>query len=160
VSSTIVVGVDGSWGSVHALRWALEVAAEHGGQVEVVTAWPHTGPVFVREVPGHHSDARERARSAQARAVAEARTAATDTVPVSTVLENARPGDALSLRAHGRRLLVLGAADGPSARPQDELAPTGLAADCRERVDCPVAVVSPDTGEAEVLEPLLVRTSG
>ncbi len=155
MSGTIVVGVDGSWGSVHALRWALDVAAERGGHVEVVTAWPHTGPVFVREVPGHHSDARERARSAQARAVAEARTADTDAVPVSTVLENARPGDALSARARGRRLLVLGAA-GDRTDPD----PTGLAADCRERVDCPVAVVSPDTGEAEVLDPLLVRTSG
>ncbi|GAA2154463.1 hypothetical protein GCM10009844_40360 [Nocardioides koreensis] len=155
MSGTVVVGVDGSRGSVRALRWALAEAADHGYQVEVVTAWPHTGPVFVREVPGHHSDARERARTAQHQAIREARTAATDAVAVSAVLENARPEEALSLRARGRRMLVVGA-----GADHVEQARTELAERCRERVDCPVAIVVADAGETEVLEPLLARTHG
>ncbi len=155
MSGTVVVGVDGSWASVRALRWALAEAADHDYQVEVVTAWPHTGPVFVREVPGHHSDARERARTAQHRAIREARSPATDAVAVSAVLENARPEEALSLRARGRRMLVVGA-----GVDHVEQARTELAERCRERVDCPVAVVVADAGETEVLEPLLARTRG
>ena len=155
MSGTVVVGVDGSWASVRALRWALAEAADHDYQVEVVTAWPHTGPVFVREVPGHHSDARERARTAQHRAIREARSPATDAVAVSAVLENARPEEALSLRARGRRMLVVGA-----GADHGEQALAALAERCRERVDCPVAVVVADAGETEVLEPLLARTRG
>ena len=39
----IVVGVDGSDGSIAALRWSLDVAAAHGALVEVVHVWrlPH-----------------------------------------------------------------------------------------------------------------------
>lgn len=152
MSGTIVVGVDGSWGSVRALRWALTAAAERDCDVEVVTAWPHTGPVFVREVPGHHSDARQRARTAQAEAVRDALAAAPGDVPVTTVLENARPEAALTRHARGNRLLVLGATgDGLD----DELAER-----CREQVDCPVAVIEPATGEVQVFEPLLVRAPG
>jgi nucleotide-binding universal stress UspA family protein len=36
----IVVGVDGSEGSVAALRWAVEEARLHGDTVEAVSAWP------------------------------------------------------------------------------------------------------------------------
>ena len=35
----VLVGVDGSDGSVAALRWAAEEAAIHGAELEVVTAW-------------------------------------------------------------------------------------------------------------------------
>jgi len=35
----IVVGVDNSAGSAHALRWALAYARQTGGSVEAVTAW-------------------------------------------------------------------------------------------------------------------------
>ena len=155
MSGTIVVGVDGSWGSVRALRWALTAAAERDCDVEVVTAWPHTGPVFVREVPGHHSDARQRARAAQAEAVRDARAAAPGDVPVTTVLENARPEEALTQHARGSRLLVLGAA----GEGLDDVR-TELAERCREQVDCPVAVIAPETGEVQVLEPVLVRARG
>ena len=154
MTGTIVVGVDGSSGSVLALAWALAVAAEDDCVVEVVTAWPHTGPVFVREVPGHHSDARERARSAQAGAVREAlaatRVDVRDDVPVTTVLENDHPEHALALRARHGHLLVLGATGRESPRARTELADR-----YRELlVDCPIAVVSPDTGRAELFEPL------
>jgi nucleotide-binding universal stress UspA family protein len=35
----IVVGVDGSAGADRALRWAVDEAARHGAELEVVTSW-------------------------------------------------------------------------------------------------------------------------
>ena len=149
MSGVVVVGVNGSTASTRALRWALVTAAERHWLVEVVTAWPHTGPVFVHEVPGHHSDARERARVAQADALRRALAETPAAVPVSTVLENARPEDALTLRARGKRLLVVGTSSGPVEEHR-----AGLAGRCRAQVDCPVAVVPADAGDARILEPL------
>ncbi|WP_241249835.1 universal stress protein [Rhodococcus sp. X156] len=40
-SGTIVVGVDGSAGSAHALRWAVRHAGLTGAQVRAVAAWEH-----------------------------------------------------------------------------------------------------------------------
>ncbi|GGM89885.1 hypothetical protein GCM10009721_14030 [Terrabacter tumescens] len=40
----IVVGVDGSESSKHALRWAARLAAADGSRVEAVTAWDHRSP--------------------------------------------------------------------------------------------------------------------
>ncbi|MFC4783818.1 universal stress protein [Nocardioides sp. MAHUQ-72] len=150
MSGAVIVGVDGSAASVRALRWAVSVAAGQQWDVEVVTAWPHTGPVFVREVPGHHSDARERARSAQRDAVHAALGDAPRDVRVTTVLENARPGDALSLHATDSPLLVLGdSGDAVGAHER----PESLAGWCRTRLGCAVALVPAD-GAVHVLTPV------
>jgi len=149
MSAVVVVGGDGSTESVRALRWALAAAAERHWRLEVVTAWPHTGPVFVREVPGHHRDARERARVAPADALRRALAETPAAVPVSMVLENARPEDPLVLRARGKQLLVVGTSGGPVEEHR-----TGLAGRCRVQVDCPVAVVPADVDDARILEPL------
>ncbi len=37
----IVVGVDGSWHSQHALRWAAFLARPLGAQLQIVTAWEY-----------------------------------------------------------------------------------------------------------------------
>lgn len=145
----VVVGVDGSADSVRALRWAVEVARSRSWSVEVVTAWPHDAPVFLHDVPGHHSDARERARLAQRQVVRDAVHEATGEVRLRTTLENARPERLLPERAHDSRLLVLGAAGSG-----------GLAERCRELGTCPVAVVGPGPGEPEVLPPLMAPTPG
>lgn len=142
VGSDVVVGVDGSPDSLRALRWAVEVAASRGWSVEVVTAWPHDAPVFLHDVPGHYSDARERARSAQQRVVREVTSGRAAPPRMSLTLENARPERLLAERSHDSRLLVLGA----TGRH-------GLADRCRERGTCPVAVVR-EAGEPEVLPAL------
>ena len=147
--SDVVVGVDGSTASVRALRWAVEVAASRGWSVEVVTAWPHDAPVFLRDVPGHYSDARDRARSAQQRAVHEATAGHRGRVRLHTTLENARPDRILAERSHDSRLLVLG-----STGSHD------LVERCRELGTCPVAVVAAEAGEPEVLPPLLAPMRG
>jgi nucleotide-binding universal stress UspA family protein len=41
---TVVVGVDGSPGSLKALIWAATEAAEHGAELVVLNVWEHTLP--------------------------------------------------------------------------------------------------------------------
>jgi nucleotide-binding universal stress UspA family protein len=41
---TVVVGVDGSPGSLKALTWAATEAAEHGAELVVLNVWEHTLP--------------------------------------------------------------------------------------------------------------------
>lgn len=147
--SDVVVGVDGSADSRRALRWAVDVALGRGWSVEVVTAWPHDAPVFLHDVPGHHSDARDRARVVQQQVVHEVLRELSAEVRLHTTLENARPERLLAERAHDSRLLVLGAAGGH-----------GLAERCRELGTCPVAVLRPDCVEPEVLPPLLAPARG
>ncbi len=148
VGSDVVVGVDGSPDSLRALRWAVDVAVTRGWSVEVVTAWPHDTPVFLHDVPGHYSDARDRARSAQQQAVREATAGHVAPLRISLTLENARPERLLAERSHDSRLLVLGATGSH-----------GLADRCRERGTCPVAVVH-DSGAPEVLPALLASARG
>jgi len=147
--SDVVVGVDGSEASRQALRWAVAVATARSWSVEVVTAWPHDAPVFLHDVPGHHSDARERARLTQQQAVDEVLGEAAAEVRLRTTLENARPERLLAERAHDSRLLVLGA-----------VGTQGLAERCRKLGTCPVAVVGPGSREPEVLPPLLSPARG
>jgi len=147
--SDVVVGVDGSADSRRALRWAVDVALSRSWTVEVVTAWPHDAPVFLHDVPGHHSDARERARLAQLLVVGEVAGEDASEVRLRTTLENAPPERLLAERSHDSRLLVLGAAG-----------THGLAERCRELGTCPVAVVGPGPDQPEVLPPLLAHARG
>jgi len=100
-------------------------------------------------VPGHHSDARDRARLAQQQAVRDVVGEAHPDVRLRTTLENALPERLLAERAHDSRLLVLGAAR-----------ESGLAERCRELATCPVAVVGDGATEPEVLPPLLAPARG
>lgn len=57
-SETIVVGVDGSDNSQHALRWAIDRARRTGGRIRAVHAWhiPYSafgpGPLGAPSIPG------------------------------------------------------------------------------------------------------------
>ena len=160
MSGAIVVGVDGSRASVDALRWALAEAAGRRCAVEVVTAWPHTGPVFLREVPGHHSDARERARLAQDEALRQALGGDAPDVAIRVVLENARPEQVLAARAEVNDLLVLGTSRDTDDHDVDYDVEETLAERCQAEVTCPVVVVAPGPGAARVLHPPLARARG
>ena len=106
----VVVAVDGSGASVRAMIWALRHAAERGLRVEALTAWPVHGPVFVREVTGHFSEHRWRAREIQAEAVSRALAAVDDAPPHDLRVVNAEVVDALT-RAGARAVLVVVGAD-------------------------------------------------
>jgi hypothetical protein len=106
----VIVAVDGSSASVRAMIWALRHAAEKGLRVEALTAWPVHGPVFVREVTGHFSEHRWRAREIQAEAVSRALAAVDDAPPHDLRVVNAEVVDALT-RASARAVLVVVGSD-------------------------------------------------
>ncbi len=132
----VVVGVDGSPASIEALTWALRWAVERRATVEVVTAWPAAGAVWVHEVPGHFCEPQAQARQAQESAV-RAATAQVPTLPtLRTRLANRSPLDALVEASREADLLVLGV---NPERAAPDWTPVGDA--CAARAGCPVVEV-------------------
>jgi nucleotide-binding universal stress UspA family protein len=137
----VVVGVDGSQPGTQALIWALREGAMLGWAVEVVTAWPAAGAVLVHEVPGHHSEPRSLAVSAQEQSLARALAAVDEPPAVVRSVVNAHPVDALIERAADARLLVVGShGPGPSPDPHHASVGDTLTLLCA----CPVVIVRPD----------------
>ena len=104
----VVVAVDGSEASVRAMVWALQHAASLGLRVEALTAWPLHGPVFLKEVTGHFSEPRWRAREAQAEAVSRALAAVDDAPSYDLRVVNAELVEALTRVATKAVLVVAG----------------------------------------------------
>lgn len=149
----IVVGVDGSEPSLHALAWALEHAASLGRPVEVVTVWPIHAPVFVREVGGHFCEPRWRAARVQADTVARALAEVSNPPAYALRLENAEVIDALVTAAGPASLLVLGTdrteqtTDSPAWVYAHN---TPLTVLVQRRTNCPVVLVAdPATSTAD-----------
>jgi nucleotide-binding universal stress UspA family protein len=103
----IVVGVDGSGGSIRALRWALREAQVTGGVVEAVSAWDI--PVSYGFGPTVLDGENLEAAAAQtlATAVDDAAAAYPDVV-VHQVVQRGHPAAVLIQQAEGAELLVLG----------------------------------------------------
>lgn len=149
----MVVGVDGSAASVQALTWALRYAAENDAVVEVVTAWPVGAPVFVREVPGHFSEARWTASQAQARAIAHALSLVGEQTRYTTRLENAGVVKAVIEAAKTGDLIVLGTDRIEGERdPSSSDDPHSLTVAVQRLAECPVVLV-PHRAEADVGAP-------
>jgi nucleotide-binding universal stress UspA family protein len=134
----IVVGVDGSCTSQHALAWALREAEIRGAQVEVVYAWSlaavaHVSPataIMLRKTDfqtiGH-----ELLQAAVDAAIPSS-------VEISQVVVEAPPAEALLARAEHADLLVLGA----YARNRAVRGGIGSTHEyCVTHADCPVVVV-------------------
>ena len=107
VESEIVVGVDGSAGSVVALRVALEEARVHGARLHVVLAWQLTWseialetPALVKKVEEHAAEVLEQ--------VLEAVSADRDGVEISSEIVNGHASAVLLEAAWGAKLLVVG----------------------------------------------------
>jgi nucleotide-binding universal stress UspA family protein len=135
----IVVAVDGSSGSIEALRWAADEAGRRGATVEAVHCWqlPAVGPY-----PFMHLDldptlyeetAREILRLAVERADAEG------AVQQDVLLAGAAPG--LLEQAKGADLLVVGSR-GHGALRSTLLGSVSL--QVSQHAPCPVAVIPPD----------------
>ncbi|MFI6585731.1 universal stress protein [Embleya sp. NPDC050493] len=103
----IVVGLDGSYGSALALRWAAREAAELGVILDVVAAWTEADPErpTLDRPDAPLSVARERLERALASLV---RAPIPPDRIVATPLHGTA-GEVLVARAHNARLLVLGA---------------------------------------------------
>jgi nucleotide-binding universal stress UspA family protein len=104
----IVVGVDGSPGSLAALRWAIREASARGGAVHAVTAWevPMESTFGDMATVGdfHPVIAAERILVA---ALADAGAADTD-VTVTTAPVQGHPAEVLMQQAERAELLVVG----------------------------------------------------
>lgn len=138
----IVVGVDGSEGSRHALRWAAAEARAHDAELEAVVSWQYpaltTMPAFGVLPPAEemHDEAR---KGLQEVLDAEGLGAGSDLVARATVVQGP-PGATLLEVAEGADLLVVG------TRGRGGF--TGLllgsvSQQCVTHAPCPVVVVPP-----------------
>lgn len=105
----VVVGVDGSPGSVDALRWAVDEAVRREAKVHAVLAWhdPYTviGPPPPTWVGG---ESLHRLEEVLAEAVEQTLHAAGADVPVAREVRSGSPVDALTDAARGAAMLVVG----------------------------------------------------
>jgi nucleotide-binding universal stress UspA family protein len=146
----VVVGVDGSAPSTRALIWAIRLAASRGWTVEAVTAWPEAGAVLVHDVPGHFSQPRQRACTAQESALADAQRAVGGITEVDTVIVNAHPVVALRERAAGARLLIVGGHEDP--RPRAHASRPAVGDSLAGLIDCPLVVIQDEPGDHDLSE--------
>jgi len=111
----IVVGVDGSEGSIRGLRWALDEARLRGAQLELVHGYPrleHTYPHPEAVLtPERGSLATEDEFRQAKRAILEGclERAGADEVEVAYTVQAGGPADVLCRAARGAQLLVVGA---------------------------------------------------
>ncbi|MGK2950064.1 MAG: universal stress protein [Acidimicrobiales bacterium] len=136
----IVVGVDGSPGAEHALRWALKLAGQAGGSVKAVMSWEYPAlamlpsPLGVPLPPPEHMD---EATTAALTDVLEPIQADTS-VPIAPSVGRGGGAQVLLAAAEGADLLVVG------TRGRGRLASVLLGSVSRRvaaEATCPVIVV-------------------
>ncbi|HZO97915.1 MAG TPA: universal stress protein [Gaiellaceae bacterium] len=138
--STIVVGVDGSPGSVAALRFGLAEARLRGADVKAVSAWHvpaavyETGWVPVSVDP---SDYEKIARAALEKSLEDAG-APESGVSVTPILREGHAADVLVAEAREADLLVVGSRGLGGFRG---LLLGSVSQQCAHHAACPVAIV-------------------
>ncbi|WP_153811892.1 universal stress protein [Streptomyces sp. SUK 48] len=137
----IVVGVDGSEGSGHALGWAVRQAELTGGRVEAVIAWDipqfHGALGWMPPSSSDEAALEERARSEVTSAVEEA-VAAHPGVQVDTVARYGTPAGVLLEAARDAALLVVGSRGLGGFKG---LLLGSVAQHCVQHAPCPVLVL-------------------
>lgn len=137
----VVVGVDGSEGSKHALNWAMRQAELTGGRVEAVTAWDvpqfHGSLGWLPPSSSEEAVLEARARDALVAAV-EASVAARPAVEVRTVVRYGSAAGVLLNASRGASLLAVGSRGlGGFAG----LLLGSVAQHCVQHATCPVLVI-------------------
>ncbi|CAL2067776.1 MULTISPECIES: universal stress protein [Streptomyces] len=137
----IVVGVDGSEGSKHALNWAVRQAELTGGWVEAVIAWDvpqfHGALGWMPPSSSDEAALEGRAQSEVTSAVEEA-VAAHPTVQVSTVARYGTPASVLLEASRDAALLVVGSRGLGGFKG---LLLGSVAQHCVQHAHCPVLVL-------------------
>ncbi|MEV6236664.1 universal stress protein [Lentzea sp. NPDC051838] len=135
---TVVVGVDGSEASAHALAFAHEYASRRGSRLVAVHAWSDVPlDIVLRERRVDFSATLADARMAVAHSLSRW-TRKHPEVPAEIVITSERPADTLVEEAEGAELLVVGSRGrGPVRRAL--LGSVGHAV--VQEAPCPVAVV-------------------
>lgn len=140
-AAPVVVGLDLTDASVHALIWAAREAATHDAPLKAVHVVDPRGAEAVYSEAGAHPTVP--ADEAVARVKELIRRAGVG--PVDRVFEVGVPGRVLVHRSRGARMLVLGQAGGhhhglgDACRPAPELGPVARA--CVASAECPVVIV-------------------
>jgi nucleotide-binding universal stress UspA family protein len=148
----IVVGVDGSPGSLRALRWALDEGAARRVVVRVLTVWrgvrvgedAATELLDVSTLARYEQASAEMARTRLERAIAEAvaeSAAAAGTVAVEPVAVEGDAAETLCREAAQADLLVVGARGRGTFA---ELSLGSVSAKCAHHSPCTVVIVPPD----------------
>jgi nucleotide-binding universal stress UspA family protein len=143
MSTTIVVGVDGSEGSEHALEFALAEARMRGGSVKAVSAWHVPVSAYNSGFVPVGVDPREFeriARSALDKTIEEAG-AAEPGVSVMPILREGQPADVLVAEAREADLLVVGSRGRGGFKG---LLLGSVSQQCAHHASCPVTIVPND----------------
>ncbi|MDA8341231.1 MAG: universal stress protein [Actinomycetota bacterium] len=147
----VLVGVDGSDGSVPALQWAIEEAAWRGAVVEAVLAWQGMSTIGLGEVPylpdeESRIETTEQARLARAIGEAVARVPGGVGVTVDPVVVEGGAAEVLCERSDRADLLVVGCrGHGPVSR----LLVGSVSSACLQHARCPTVVVPLGRGRPE-----------
>jgi nucleotide-binding universal stress UspA family protein len=139
--NTIVVGLDGSEGSLRALAFAIEEAKLRGADIKAVNCW-HVPPI-VYEVgwtaaPIDTAEFPKIAEKALADALEQA-DAANSGVAVSTIVREGQAADVLCDEAKGADLLVVGSRGYGGFRG---LLLGSISQQCAAHAPCPVVIVA------------------
>lgn len=125
----IVVGVDGSPGSLRAMRWAIEEARLRGTAIEAVTVW-QSGLAEAKTA--------DAAQEAQSMVVGHAVEGLSPEPVIAEEIENGIPEEVLVARSSHASLLVIGSHGVGSLRH----AALGSASEyCSRMAACPVVVL-------------------
>jgi nucleotide-binding universal stress UspA family protein len=138
--STIVVGVDGSDGSLDALQYAIDEARSHGADVEAVSAWHVPTMIYTGgyiPMPPDPTGFERATKAALDKALSEV-AAETDGVEITPVVREGQAAEVLVEAAKSADLLVVG------SRGRGGF--TGLllgsvSQQCAQHAPCPVVVV-------------------
>ena len=146
----VVVGTDGSKGSVHALRFAFEGGLRRGVGAEVITAWTVTSPYTDDYSAPVLDEGHERARAVQDKAVARALRGMDQTPPISRSVVHGYGGSVLVEAARDAAVLVVG----HTQRSRLARAITGsVSAECLGNSSVPVILVpAPGPGDPASLQ--------
>ena len=141
----VVVGTDGSKGSVHALHFAFEEALRRGVGAEVITAWTVTSPYTDDYSARVLDEAHEHATAVQEKAIARALDGMDTTPPISRSVVHGYGGSVLVEAARDAAVLVVG----HTQRSRLARAISGsVSAECLQNSSVPVILVpDPNPGD-------------
>ena len=138
--NTIVVGVDGSHGSVEALKFAIEEARVRGAEVKAVSAWEVPASAYgtgMVPIPVDAGSFEKIARDALGKTLDDAG-ASTASVSVTPILHKGHPADVLVAEARDADLLVVGSRGLGGFKG---LLLGSVSQQCAHHANCPVAIV-------------------